>query len=55
MNRIAVGARVKTILVLILFAVIGLGPIPVTSTIGLYIVIFRPRWFRSLVERIYTE
>jgi hypothetical protein len=55
MNPVSFAARVKTILVLLLFAVIGLGPIPVTSTVGLLIVIFRPRWFKDLVERIYAE
>jgi type III secretory pathway component EscS len=55
MNSNALGARVKTILVLILFSVIGIGPIPVTSTIGLLVVLFRPRWFKDLVERIYAE
>lgn len=49
------GIRFKTALVLLLFCVAGFGPIPVTSTIGLFIVIFRPRWFKALVERIYAE
>ena len=55
MNSVALGARVKTILVLTLFSLVGIGPIPVTSTLGLFIVLFRPRWFKELVERIYAE
>ncbi|WP_446811957.1 hypothetical protein ACH50O_10465 [Methylomonas sp. 2BW1-5-20] len=39
-------------IVLILFSI---GPVPITSSIGLYVVIFRPRWFKDLVEKIYTD
>ncbi|MEN8260177.1 MAG: hypothetical protein ABFS02_06245 [Pseudomonadota bacterium] len=52
MNSVALGARIKTALALIVLSVVGMGPIPVTSTIGLLIVIFRLRWFKDLVERI---
>jgi len=34
---------------------VGLGPIPVTSTIGLLIVVFRPKWFKRVVDRVYGE
>ena len=47
--------RIKCALVLIGLTLLGLGPMPVTSLIGLYIVVFRPQWFKQLVERIYTE
>jgi hypothetical protein len=30
-------------------------PIPITSTIGLLIVIFRPNWFKRLVDTIYAD
>ena len=47
--------RIKCAFVLIVLSFLGMGPIPVTSTIGLYVVIFRPQWFKRLVERIYSE
>ena len=47
--------RIKCALVLIGLTLLGLGPMPVTSLIGLYIVVFRPQWFKQLVERIYFE
>jgi hypothetical protein len=36
-------------IVMIVFMIISIGPIPITSTIGLLIVIFRPQWFKHLV------
>jgi hypothetical protein len=55
MNAAATKARFKSALVLIVFAVLGVGPVPITSTIGLLIVIFRPRWFKQLVDNIYID
>jgi hypothetical protein len=49
------GIRVKTLFVLILLTILGLGPLPLTSVIGIYIVIFRPRWFKDLVLGLYDE
>ncbi len=45
--------RIKCLLVLILFTLLGIGPMPITSAIGIYIVLARPEWFKVLVERIY--
>ncbi|HWP00413.1 MAG TPA: hypothetical protein VNL74_07295 [Methylococcus sp.] len=45
----------KCILVLILLTLLGLGPLPITSVVGLYIVVARPRWFREVVRKIYEE
>ncbi|MGR9108931.1 MAG: hypothetical protein ACU843_18610 [Gammaproteobacteria bacterium] len=50
----AFSVRLKTFLVLLLFSAVGIGPIPVTSTLGLFIVLFRPHWFKKLVDRIYA-
>ncbi|MEQ1531234.1 MAG: hypothetical protein ABL925_18100 [Methylococcales bacterium] len=47
--------RIKCALVFILFMAFSVGPIPITSTIGLLVVIFRPDWFKQLVERIYAD
>ncbi len=46
-------ARIKCALVLTIFMLIPI--IPVTSTIGLFIVIFRPIWFRKLVDKVYAD
>jgi len=46
-------ARIKCALVLMIFMLIPI--IPVTSTIGLFIVIFRPIWFRKLVDKVYAD
>ncbi len=55
MNGDSIKTRILTALVLCLFTVLGIGPIPLTSTLGLFIVIFRPRWFKRLVKRIYSD
>jgi hypothetical protein len=48
-------ARIKTALVLIVLMAVSIVPIPVTSTLGLLIVIFRPNWFKRLVDAIYCD
>ena len=45
--------RIATALALVVLAIIGIGPIPTTSLITIYVVIFRPRWFKHLVDTIY--
>jgi hypothetical protein len=47
--------RIKCAFALFGLMLVGLGPIPVTSSIGLYIVIFRPKWFKRVVDRVYSE
>jgi hypothetical protein len=46
-------ARIKCGLVLIIFMLIPV--IPITGTIGLFILIFRPLWFRKLVDNVYAD
>jgi len=46
-------ARIKCGLVLILFMLIPV--IPITGSIGLFILIFRPIWFRKLVDKVYAD
>ena len=48
------GVRLRGIVVLIIFAFLGVGPIPLTSTLGLFIVIFRPKWFKKFVDLVYA-
>jgi hypothetical protein len=49
----SVGARIKCALVLIVIMLIPIFPI--SSTIGLYIVFFRPIWFKKLVDNVYAD
>lgn len=46
-------SRVKYSIVFIVLMLIDIGPIPVTALIGLYITIFRPRWFKNMIDEIY--
>ena len=46
-------ARIKCALVLIIFMLIPL--LPITGTIGLFILIFRPIWFKKLVDNVYAD
>ncbi|MCQ8117374.1 hypothetical protein [Methylomonas rosea] len=46
--------RIQCAIAFIVFMLFSIGPIPITSSIGLYVVIFRPRWFKELVDKIYT-
>lgn len=48
-------ARIKCAIVFIVFMLFSVGPIPITSSIGLYVVIFRPRWFKELVAKVYED
>lgn len=53
--NVSIRARIACALVLTAFSVLGLGPIPITSTIGLFIVIFLPAWFKKLIDNIYAD
>ena len=45
--------RIQCLIVLILLTLLGIGPMPLTSVIGIYVVLARPLWFKQMVERIY--
>ncbi|MGY6275541.1 hypothetical protein [Methylomonas sp. MgM2] len=47
--------RIQCAIVLLIFMVASLGPIPITSSICFYVVIFRPRWFKALIDSIYAD
>lgn len=49
----SIGARIKCALVLIIFMLIPI--LPITGTIGLFIVFFRPIWFKKLVDNVYAD
>lgn len=47
--------RIKLLIVLVLLTVMGLGPMPVTSVVGIYVVLFRPAWFKRMVLKLYED
>ncbi|WP_460035749.1 hypothetical protein [Methylothermus subterraneus] len=51
MNR----TQLKCLLVMIVLALIGFGPLSLTCLIGLFVVIARPRWFFELVQDLYRN
>ena len=55
MNKVSSRARIKCAIVFIVLMIFSIGPVPVTSTIGLFVVIFRPNWFKKLVLTIYAD
>ncbi len=55
MNAVSSWVRIKCAVVFIVFMIFSVSPIPITSTIGLLVVIFRPRWFKKLVDKIYAD
>jgi hypothetical protein len=55
MNAVSSWTRIKCAIVLIAFMIFSVVPIPITSTIGLLVVIFRPIWFKKLVDNIYVD
>jgi len=55
MNNSSIVTRIKCALVFILLMIGSVGPIPLTSALGLLIVIFRPLWFKRLVDKVYID
>ena len=55
MNKASTWARIKCAMVFIVLMIFSIGPVPITSTIGLFVVIFRPNWFKNLVLNIYAD
>jgi hypothetical protein len=55
MSTVSNFARIKAAIVLIILMFLSIAPIPITSGIGLYVVIFRPNWFKNLVINIYAD
>lgn len=53
MNTVSGLVRVKCAIVFIILMIASIGPVPITSGVGLYVVIFRPAWFKRLVDNIY--
>lgn len=47
--------QIKCLVLFVVFAIIGFGPVSPTCLIGIYIVIARPRWFFNLVGNLYER
>ena len=47
--------RLKCVFALILIGIASIGPIPIASTLGAFVALFRPRWFKTLVDNIYRN
>jgi hypothetical protein len=45
--------RVQCVFALMLLMLVDIGPIPVTAMIALFVVVFRPAWFKKWVDKIY--
>ncbi|MEN8260289.1 MAG: hypothetical protein ABFS02_06845, partial [Pseudomonadota bacterium] len=51
----ALVTRKKCTRTLIMMTLIDLGPVPVTIPVALYVVRRRPKWFRNVVSRLYSD
>jgi hypothetical protein len=49
------GVRLRCFLALLVLLVLDIAPVPVTGSIGLYVIWQRPSWFKSLVENVYAD
>lgn len=54
MNHVTFFSRLKCGVALLLLMLVDIGPVPVTALLGLFIVTFRPTWFKELVNQIYS-
>jgi hypothetical protein len=34
--------------------ILDIGTLPITASIALFVVMFRPRWFKVMVDRVYS-
>lgn len=55
MNKNNLLTHLKCLIVLIVAALLDIGPFPITALTGVLIIVFLPRWFKELVDRLYGE
>jgi hypothetical protein len=55
MNKHHATVRINIILIMLIFMVLDISPVPFMPFIGLYVAIFRPRWFINLVDELYNR
>lgn len=54
-NSLALMPRAQCFLSLLLLFVVDIAPVPVTSVIGIIIVLTKPQWFYRLTAKIYGD
>ena len=54
MNHAGFIPRIKCFFILLLLMIVDISPIPVLEIICMFILLFRPRWFKELIDRIYA-
>ncbi|MDD1627152.1 MAG: hypothetical protein LUQ26_06715 [Methylococcaceae bacterium] len=54
MNHAAFFPRIKCFFVLLLLMIADIVPIPVLGLICMFILLFRPPWFKEMVDAIYA-
>jgi hypothetical protein len=47
--------QIKCLIVFSIFAIIGFGPISPGCLIGMFVVIYRPRWFWQVAVNLYAD
>lgn len=47
--------RIKWLLLLLCMLLIDFSPIPLSALAFLYIFFFKPRWFKRVIDRLYSE
>jgi hypothetical protein len=55
MSHNAIFTRIKWIIVLLLLMLLDILPVPVIGLILLYVLLFRPLWFKNAVLEIYHD
>ena len=54
MNHVAFLPRLKCFFALLLLMIADILPIPIIGLICMFILLFRPPWFKNLVDAIYA-
>ncbi|WP_175463766.1 MULTISPECIES: hypothetical protein [Methylomonas] len=45
--------RIKLLFAVAVLTVLEIGPIPLFGLLLIWVIVFRPRWFKALLDRIY--
>ena len=47
--------RFKWLLIALALVLIDIGPIPITASLLVYVLLFRPAWFKAFADRLYSR
>lgn len=53
-KRMIFRTRLKCMGVLVVLALLEIGPIPIAPFFGMYLVLWRPPWFKDMMDRLYA-